>query len=178
MSPPTPIPGRKIGKFMLIFAWILAIVLLTRFFGEWQSELDNPNQSPLTQTNAEGIREVKLLRNRAGHYVSNGQINGQTVKFLLDTGATDVVIPQKTADKLALEYGYASQANTANGVITVYQTELLSLQLGDIELTNVRASINPHMNIGSILLGMSALKQLELIQRDQFLTLRQHAPHD
>ncbi len=162
---------------MLIVAWVIGLALLTHFFGGWQTEQGNPNQTPISQIAADGSREVRLLRNRSGHYLSSGKINGQTVRFLLDTGATDVVIPEDIAQKLNLEYGYPSRANTANGTITIYQTMIDSLQLGEIELKNIRGSINPHMKMGSILLGMSALKQLELIQRDRHLTLRQYAPN-
>ena len=161
---------------MLILAWIIGLVLLTQFFGGWQADQDNPNQAALGEISADGYHELKLVRNRSGHYVVNGKINGQVVKFLLDTGATDVVIPEDIARKLKLKFGYPRQANTANGVVTTYSTVISSLQLGTIELNQVRGSINPHMDIGAVLLGMSALKQLELIQRDQHLTLRQYAP--
>lgn len=161
---------------MLILAWVIGLILLTRFFGDWQADQNNPNQNPMSGIAADGSREIQLLRNRSGHYITNGKINGQTVQFLLDTGATDVVIPEDIARKLNLEYGYPSRANTANGVVTIYNTKIASLQLGEVELRNVRGSINPHMKTGSILLGMSALKQLELIQRDRHLTLRQYVP--
>ncbi|MBV1913746.1 MAG: TIGR02281 family clan AA aspartic protease [Pseudomonadales bacterium] len=175
MNQSPPQPGKKTGKIMLIFAWVIGLALLTQFFGDWQAEQENPNQAVLSGLSADGYQELKLLRNRNGHYVVNGKINGQTVKFLLDTGATDVVIPENIAHKLGLEFGYPRQANTANGVITTYSTLIRSLQLDKIELHDVRGSINPHMDMGAILLGMSALKQLELIQRDQHLTLRQYA---
>lgn len=163
---------------MLIFAWVIGLILLTQFFGDWQTDRSNPNQAPFSEITVDGTREVQLLRNRNGHYISNGKINGETVKFLLDTGATDVVVPEKIAQKLNLEYGYPSQANTANGVVTTYGTLIESLQIGKIELRNVKGSINPHMEMDAILLGMSALKQLELIQRDRTLTLRQYAPNN
>ena len=65
---------------------------------------------------------------------------------------------------------------TANGDITVYRTTLDRLRIGPLTLRNVRASINPNMRADDeILLGMSALKHLELITRDGVLTLRQPA---
>jgi aspartyl protease family protein len=176
MNQPSPQAGKKTGKIMLICAWVIGLMLLTQFFGDWQTDQNNPNQTPFSEITADGTREVQLLRNRSGHYISSGKINRESVIFLLDTGATDVVIPEKIAQKLNLEYGYASRANTANGVVTTYNTLIESLQLGTIEMKNVKGSINPHMDMDSILLGMSALKQLDLIQRDRTLTLRQYAP--
>ena len=120
-----------------------------------------------------GIREVVLERNRQGHYVANGEINGIPVTFLLDTGATDVAIPAEIALEANLVSGLAQQASTANGVVTVYSTRINKLTLGNIVLYNIEASITPSMLGGIILLGMSALQQIEFTQRGATLTLRQ-----
>jgi aspartyl protease family protein len=105
--------------------------------------------------------------------VSSGQINGVPVTFLLDTGATDVAIPSSVAREASLEPGFATLASTANGVITVYSTEVDELTLGNIYLHNIAASITPSLGGDTILLGMSALKQVEFTQRGSTLTLRQ-----
>ena len=57
-------------------------------------------------------------------------------------------------------------------MITVYQTQLDSVQLGGITLKNIAANINPHMPDKIVLLGMSFMKHIEMIQRDGTLTLR------
>jgi aspartyl protease family protein len=161
------------GKGMLTLAWLIALALLTLIFGRWEERQINPNSEPASEILASGIRQVTLEANRFHHYVSNGSINGRDVVFLLDTGATDVVIPEPVARKLGLKRGAARYAQTANGTIKTFATRLNSLQIGSIELKNVRASINPHMKGDEILLGMSALKQVELIQSGNTLTLRQ-----
>jgi aspartyl protease family protein len=117
---------------------------------------------------------VKLQRNRRGHYVASGTINGQPVVFFLDTGATIVSIPEPVARRLNLQRGVELQASTANGTVTTYSTELDSVAVGDIELHRVRASINPQMQSDEILLGMSFLKHLEFTQRGETLILRQY----
>jgi aspartyl protease family protein len=99
-------------------------------------------------------------------------INGQPVNFLLDTGATHVSVPAGIAEDLGLRKGRRSQVSTANGVISVYQTELDTVQLGGIQLQQVRASINPYMPDEVVLLGMSFMKHLDMTQRDGVLTLR------
>ena len=116
-----------------------------------------------------------MQRNRFGHYLVNGQINNSPVAFLLDTGATDVVVPEDTAKRLNLPYGYRSQAMTANGQVTIYRTKINELQIGEIRLYNVDASINPAMADGAILLGMSALSKIEFTQSGNTLTLRQRS---
>ena len=166
--------SRRIGKGMMMAAWVIGIGLLTSLFGIWEKKQINPNQSPTTQIDAAGVRTVTLERNRMQHYVATGSINRQPVEFLLDTGATDVVIPEQLAERLKLPKGPQGYAMTANGRVKTYATVIRHLQIGSIELTNVRASVNPNMGDLGILLGMSALKQVEFSQRGGQLTLRQY----
>ena len=166
-------PGKSIGKGMLIVSFFLGLMALTIFFDGVLQSQSNPNSEPKFNETDNGIREVVLQRNRQGHYVANGTINGVPVTFLLDTGATDVAIPAAIARKAGLKQGYINQAATANGIIQVYSTTLDELQLGNIRLHDIKASITPSMGGETILLGMSALKQVEFTQRGSNLTLRQ-----
>jgi len=165
---------QRLGRGMIYAAWIFVLILLTLFFNYFLEQQQNPNQEVATQYNEDGSREVVLQRNRSGHYMATGTINGQPVLFLLDTGATMVSIPEVVADRLNLSRGAPLLASTANGTITTYSTILSSIALGEIELYNVRASINPHMEDEEILLGMTFLKQLEFTQRGDILTIRQY----
>lgn len=157
---------------MIAASFIIAIAVLTYFFSDLEQRRHNPNYAPASRITNEGI-EVELMRNRQHHYVARGTINGESVEFLLDTGATDVVIPENLAARLGLAKGRPGRAMTANGAVTVFETWIDSLTIGDIELNNVRASINPAMNTPSILLGMTALSRVEFVQRGDSLTLRQ-----
>lgn len=163
---------QRLGNNMIVVAWILGLVMLTWFFGHYLERQHNPNQD-LIRNNQSGTPEVVLERNRDGHYVASGRINGHPVTFMLDTGATIVSVPARLADDLSLHKGPMLQVTTANGNIAVYSTILDEVQLGGIELNNVRASINPYMTDDEILLGMSFLKQLDFSQEGGTLTLRQ-----
>ncbi|MDA0977091.1 MAG: retropepsin-like aspartic protease [Proteobacteria bacterium] len=165
---------RRTGQGMMTIGVILGMVMLTWFFAGGEEKQRNPNMNPESQFSAQAV-EVPLKQNRWGHYLVTGAINGEPVDFLLDTGATDVVIPEATAQRLNLPYGRAGKAMTANGPVTVYQTVIGDLEIGGIHLRNVRASINPGMGDLEILLGMSALRQIEFTQQGEMLTLRQHS---
>lgn len=159
---------------MFIAAWVLGLGLMTMLFDDQIERMFNPNQNPQGNISDAGVREVVLDRNSQGHYVANGRINGREVSFLLDTGATDVAIPEEVAAQLGLRRGTGAFSQTANGVVAVWRTRLDSVSLGPIQLANVNATILPSMSGRErILLGMSFLKRLEMIQRGRTLTLRQ-----
>ncbi|HSX70050.1 MAG TPA: TIGR02281 family clan AA aspartic protease [Pseudomonas sp.] len=164
--------GQRAARVMLVLAWIAALALATHWFADWEESRDNPNRQPQS-VHGNGYIEVSLASSRGGHYVLDGQIDGRTVTFLLDTGATAVAVPQKLAGELSLKPGAAVQIRTANGIATGWRTRLGLLQLGDIQLRDVAALITPGMDGDEVLLGMSALKQLEFTQKGGTLVLRQ-----
>ncbi len=162
----------RMAKFMIVGAWVLILALLTLFFSHWWEHERNPNR--VLQTQIDGAsRQVVLQRNRFGHYLATGAINGTPVTFLLDTGATQISIPGNLARDLGLKPGPAYGVSTANGTITVRGTWVPELSLGPIVLHDVRANINPYMDGDEVLLGMSALANLEFSQRGDRLTLKQ-----
>jgi aspartyl protease family protein len=176
MPPESASPDRdeRPAAGIVMAAWLIVLGLLTWFFSGALEEQRNPNQQVSTLAQADA-NEVVLQRNRFGHYVATGSINGRRVELMLDTGASDVSVPAGLADALGLERGARAVYRTANGVITAYLTVLDRVELGGIVLENVRASINPAVPEDQVLLGMSFLKQVEFTQRGNTLTLRQ--PH-
>ena len=163
----------KIGQYFVWLAWIAAIGLLVLFFQDMLEKQWNPNTSPNSYQTESGLEEVHLQRNKQGHYLTVGQINQQSVIFLLDTGATDVSIPQHIAENLNLPRYNSYQVATANGNTQVYRSVIKELTIGNIALYNVEANVNPSFKSNEILLGMSALKQLELHQSGKTLILRE-----
>ena len=165
-------PGKRAGRVFMVLAWCAALFLATRFFGQWEARQQNPN-TVVSSEQAEGFIEVKLASNTQGHFVASGQINGQPVDFMLDTGATDVSIPAELAERLKLEKGFGVTLSTANGRTQGYRTRIDRLQLGDIVLRDVRALVVPGLDGKQVLLGMSALNKLEFTQRGGTMLLRQ-----
>jgi len=166
-------PGKSLGRGMLTIAWIIVLGILAIIFARWERHQINPNQEFLASETST-LREITLEANRYHHYVTPGTINGKAVTFLLDTGATDVVVPAELAESLNLHGGRKNYAQTANGLVEVQSTVIDELTIGPIRFFKVQASINPGMNGNEeILLGMSALRQVEIFQKNSQLTLRQ-----
>lgn len=136
------------------------------------SHRENPNQSLTVQAGPTGTPEVVLQQNRAGHYVATGAINGETVVFMLDTGATTVSLPQGLARRLGLPLRPGGMSKTANGMVQTWNTHLDSVSLGGLTAHNMRAMVLPNFPGEQVLLGMDFLKRFELIQRGGELTIR------
>ena len=160
------------SKWMIILAWVITLGLLTLVFSNVLDKKYNPNQN--VSTNYIGAtKEVVLQSSTHGHYVATGAINNRPVVFFVDTGASFISIPERIANRLQLEKGAVIRSTTANGVISTYATLLDEVSVGEIKLHDVKATINPHMSGDEILLGMSFLRQLEVIHKDGELTIRQ-----
>lgn len=159
------------AKWMVVLAWIFGIGICVWAFSGLLERQANPNMSVESSRIGNSI-EVQLKQNRQGHYVANGKINGETVTFLVDTGATSVSVPAHLGNKLGLRPMGRGIARTANGNVEIAFTSIDNLQLGEISLNNVEASLNPGMRDDHILLGMSVLRQLEFTQRGEWLILR------
>ena len=172
MNAPPPDPTRRLGRAMSWLAALAILGLLWLFFSEQLERRYNPNRDLAVMPGGSG--ELVLQRNRMGHYVAPGTINGQPVVFLLDTGATQVSVPAHLGPALGLSPGAAAQVITANGAVTVRTTTIAELGLGPFLARNVRSHLNPGMRDDQVLLGMSVLKHLEFHQRGDTLILRAH----
>lgn len=163
----------NVGKSMIIIAWVIALLLLTWIFGVWEDRQVNPNHNPQSMRHND-FTQVVLQRNRYGHYMVSGEIDGQSTRFMLDTGATLVAIPGELESKLGLKRGWQHYTHTANGTAVAYDTEIAQLKIGGIVLNQVKAAIVPSMQGEEVLLGMSVLKELEFSQKGDQLTLKQY----
>jgi len=110
-----------------------------------------------------------------GMYLTSGSVNGYTVDFMVDTGASVIAINGETAKRLGLDYLNANQigVRTASGVELAYSIELESVQLGDISLENVAAVVIDGPEPQRALLGMSFLNAFDMEHKGERLDLRQ-----
>jgi len=164
--------GRTIGRWMIIAAWLLILLLFTALFSGWLERENNPNRFLQVETGGDGKTAVVLERNRAGHYVAPGMINGEPVVFLLDTGATQVALSAGLADRIGLRRGAPMSSLTANGYVRSWLTRLDRVELGPFVMHDVQAAILPSMPGDEVLLGMNFLKHLELTQKGGQLVIR------
>ena len=162
-------PDSRLGQRML---WLAALGLLGGLYLLFAG-LDNQQGAGTYSTvDSSGNVMVVLEQDRNGHYEADGQINGQAVTFLVDTGATDVALPESAARALGLEFGPRIKVMTAAGPADAWMTRIDAVTVGSLRRTNVRASITSG-EFNGILLGMSFLRHFSLQQEDGKLIIRE-----
>ena len=166
-------PNSQLGRRML---WVAAIGLLGALYLLF-SMLENGSSGTVSSVDPSGAAMVVLEQDRNGHYLAEGQINGRSVTFLVDTGATDVALPESTARALGLDFGPRVQVMTAAGPANAWVTRLDEVTVGGIRRKNVRATITDG-EFNGILLGMSFLKYYDLQQQDGRLVIREAVAND
>ncbi|MCR9125204.1 MAG: TIGR02281 family clan AA aspartic protease [Rhodobacteraceae bacterium] len=144
-------------------AWGLIFLGVVAAFGLWGDIRQTVTQS---QAVFEGPGRIEVPRARDGHYYLTLNVNGAPVRFVVDTGATDIVLSHDDADKIGLQLSdlaFVGRAMTANGEVRTAPVRLDSLSLGPIADTNVPAWINEG-EMRNSLLGMSYLQRWEKIE--------------
>ncbi len=114
-----------------------------------------------------------LIADSSGHFITTGLVNGMSLRFIVDTGATSVVLSSSDARRAGVNYlaGGRAMTQTANGVIPVYTVKLGTLQVGDIAINNVDAIVIEGDRLPIALLGMSFLNRMEMKRDGQTMTL-------
>ncbi|HJV62578.1 MAG TPA: TIGR02281 family clan AA aspartic protease, partial [Albitalea sp.] len=86
--------------------------------------------------------QIVLTAGPGGHFVTGGTINGRSVQFVVDTGATYVSMSQRDAERIGLDYknGRRIAMGTANGMVPVHLTSLTAVRVGDVQVYNVEAA--------------------------------------
>ncbi len=154
----------SLGKtFRGLIVWGLIIVGLMAGYGLWG---DIRNDIMPRQTVLENGAGVSVPRAEDGHFHLNLEVNGVPVEFLVDTGATDIVLSLEDARKAGLDpdrLAFLGRANTANGVVETAFATVDTISLGPIRFDRVGVAVNGGEMNGS-LLGMSFLNRFSRIE--------------
>lgn len=119
---------------------------------------------------------IVMTAGSGGHFTGDGRINGQAVRFMVDTGATSVAMGEADAKRIGLPYksGRLTMAHTANGSVTMWQVRLDSVRIGDVEIRDVEASVLP-AEMPFVLLGNSFLGRFQMKRdNDQMVLERRY----
>lgn len=121
------------------------------------------------------LAEAKIMSVN-GMYSITGFINGQSVDFLVDTGATWIAMNVHQARSLGINFRYIGKrgyVSTANGVVPIYQIMLDKVRVGEIELRNIEAAVLEGDSPTEVLLGNSFLNRVEMQRQGRVMLLKQ-----
>jgi len=130
-------------------------------------------QNVAAQSSGTGPASAVLTADGRGHFLATGNINGKTVRFLVDTGASMVSMGAGDARRIGIDAskGQMGQVQTANGVTQVSLVKLDTVRIGDIVLNNVDATVH-QQDMPIVLLGMSFLNRMDVQQNGETMTLK------
>ncbi len=152
--------GRKYtGKHLQsAMIWGFLFLGVIAGYGLWSDVQRFTMRNQMIQT---GSGQIAVPRQPDGHYYLTLDINQTPIRFVVDTGATDMVLTRADARRAGLDpdtLNYIGTANTANGTVRTAPVRLDQVRLGDVTDTNVRATVNGGEMQGS-LLGMGYLQR-------------------
>ncbi|MVO14260.1 retropepsin-like aspartic protease family protein [Parasedimentitalea huanghaiensis] len=155
---------QSLGKTVQQLAiWAFIFLGVIAGYGLW-GDIRNtvrPQQSVINSTG-----QIEVPRSADGHYYLTLDINTVPITFLIDTGATDVVLNERDARRAGIDpdtLNYLGRANTANGEVRTASVWLDSISLGNITDSNVRVWVNQG-ELDQSLLGMAYLQRWSSIE--------------
>ncbi len=142
------------------------------FGGQRQTLQLGASPLQLPSNRASGAQKIILTADSRGHFTSDGRINGQLMRFMIDTGATTVALAQAEADRLGIEYLNAPpvRVGTANGAAVGWRVRLHSIRIGEVDVYDVDAVVTP-MTMPYVLLGNTYLSSFQMHRVNDQLTL-------
>lgn len=154
--------GQMMQQAAIWFFIFIGFIVVYGLWGDIRNTV-SPAQSISAQ---DGAMVVEVPRGRGGHYELTLGINGEQIPFLVDTGATHLVLTQADATRVGIDVDalrYFGQAQTANGTVGTADVRLDEIRIGDIIDRNVRAVVNEGQ-MSQSLLGMSYLQEFGRIE--------------
>ena len=138
--------------------------------------LDVRDQIMPTRAVSFGDGRIELPRDPSGHFFATLEVQGVPMRFIVDTGATDVVLSQADARRLGLDpeqLVYTGRARTANGVVRTARITLEEVTFGDFTDRDLRAWVNEGQ-LEHSLLGMGYLERFDRVEisRDRMILTR------
>jgi aspartyl protease family protein len=129
-------------------------------------------QHHVTSAGSREDRTITLAADQRGQFMAMGAVNGHSVHFMVDTGATVVSLPASDAARLGIDYrkGSPVRLETANGPATGWQVKLDAVTIGETGLNNVDAVVI-ESGLQVALLGMSFLNRFEMRREGGTMTL-------
>ena len=158
---------KALGSWMAIGLVLVALYAYRSELGEVRDRVVQELQPGSVQTVSSGVNGrgaiVKIRKTGDGHFIAKTQVNGRSVRMIVDTGASTVVLRPEDARRAGIQLGtldYTVPVDTANGRAFAARVKLEKVSLGDVALEKVEALVTRPGALQQSLLGMSFLSRL------------------
>ena len=166
---------QSVGKSLqMALVWGMIFLGCMAVYGRWGDISRDYGRNSLPITQQDGA--IALPRAPDGHYYVTVEVNGAAIDFLVDTGASDIVLSRADAARIGFDLeklAFLGSARTANGIVPIAYSRLKTIQLGPYLDQGVSVAINGG-EMEKSLLGMSYLGlfgRIEIAQ-DQLILRR------
>jgi aspartyl protease family protein len=151
---------KMLAGWVLIFAAAFVIFTFKDEFAALGDRLVMAARGGEVEETAPGETRVRLAPD--GHFWVEAELNGENVRFLVDSGATTTSISRDTADRVGIvpSNGFPALVKTANGTVPVERGRARSLRVGNIERSNVAVHISEAFGDMNVI-GMNFLSSLK-----------------
>lgn len=157
----------RVFTILLVFAGLaIAFPLLFEKFGQQPKAGSNTSATASTAPQTPAAysgRRTQIAPDGRGHFITDIRVAGQTLRAMVDTGASVVAINMSAARRIGLSLKPADfkyRVSTANGETLAASALLPSIEIGRIRVENVEAMVLRDDALSDTLLGMSFLKRL------------------
>lgn len=157
--------GWMLRQLLLLagLAGLVALVLDDGRLTAWFGGTAPPNGTPFLQPAGAPARTMTIAADRSGHFIVDGEVEGVPIRFLVDTGASSVILSPDDAGRIGLrlqDRDYTARYQTANGAVLFAPVTLREVSLGHLSIRDVAAAVS-NAPTGTSLLGMSFLRRLD-----------------
>ena len=171
-------------RAVLIFLCIVAAIctFASQQLDKWNKTgqppamLASARAAPTAPVSQSGSRTVTLQSDSRGHFQVDARIDGRSVDFMVDTGASVIALRESAAARLGIHptpRDYTAKASTANGVVKAAPVMLNRVEVNGITVRDVRAFVMPDEGLSTNLLGMSFLSRVKWTHDKGRLVLEQ-----
>lgn len=156
--------GRNLGRRMrdlLVWVLIFALAVIVYGFRDVLTRELLPSEMSVSESGA-----IELRRASDGHFHARMEVNGVPVRFMVDTGASEIVLSRRDAERVGIDLGalqFLGRAQTANGPVETAAVRLGVVKLGDTTETGVRASVSSG-GLDTSLFGMAGLDRFARVE--------------
>ncbi len=172
-------PGRIMRVVICLFVFVAVVVAgLSREIGKAFTKPAEPGAAAMASASAPrkaipaaaprqdttSYRRVKLEAGRGGHFQVDARVDGRNIDFVVDTGASKIVLRESSAAKLGIfprPSEYTGRTSTANGEARYAPVRLNRVDVNGITVYDVEAAVMPDSALGVNLLGMTFLSRVK-----------------